>query len=143
MENQPQVAVPENDSDVTVVDTYDADAVKKALETTAAQKKHWREKAKKESDEKATLQARLKEYEDKANSQKLETPEKPQSHADFDSLADNLAVLRNLSDDEVNELRRLKVKAGKLILTSLDERLNQRRLLQHHPTVSLFSTVNP
>lgn len=105
MENQPQVVTPETENDVVVVDQYDTEALKKNLTTTLEQKRHWREKAKKESEEKAALQARIKEFEEKANSQKLETTEKVQSPADFDTLADNLAVLRNLSDDEVNELR--------------------------------------
>lgn len=106
MENQPQAPVTENDSDVTVVDPLDSDAVKKALETMTAQKKHFREKARKEAEDKAALQKQFDELK-----QKYEKPEPPtpkletEKPLDFDTIADSLNVLRELSKDEFEELR--------------------------------------
>ncbi len=104
-----QTIATDNDSDVVVVDQYDAEGSKKTIETIAAQKKHWRDQAidpvtgKKYKELLTELKAKAEapKEEPKTNLQ----PEKPQSHTDFDSLVDNLAVLRNLADDEVQELR--------------------------------------
>lgn len=105
MENQPQAVIPDNDNDLVVVDQYDAEALKKNLETTLAQKKHWREKAKKEADEKAAL---IKENESLKKAQTQLTSEQPQDQSkglDFDSIADSLNVLRELNSEEFTELR--------------------------------------
>ena len=103
-ENQVQVPVTENDSDAVIVDPLDQEAIKKAFETTNFQKKHWREQAKKEREEKASLQKQLEDLKKQAEDKTKLATEKPQEPL-FDTLADNLAVLRNLGDDEVNDLR--------------------------------------
>jgi hypothetical protein len=95
------------DNDVIVVDSLDADSLKKNLETTLAQKKHFREKFEKEVAEKATLLAKIAEYE--KSSKPLPTEPKPDAPKpaapDFDNLIDNVSAIRGLSDDEVDELR--------------------------------------
>lgn len=56
--------------------------------------------------ENAEAEARALKEQVAALSQKEEKPELPaEQRIEFDSLADNLSVLRNLEDDEVNELR--------------------------------------
>lgn len=107
MENQPQAPITDND-EVVVVDQYDTEALKKNLTTTLEQKRHWREKAKKESEEKAALLARIKEYEDKANSQNT-LPKKDETSEskglDFDAIADSFNTIRELNSHEFDELR--------------------------------------
>lgn len=132
MENQPQVAVPENDSDMVVIDQNDVDSLKKNLETTLAQKIHWREKAKKDGAEKAELLKQIEAF--KNASKPLESTEKPKETVEvssFDSIADNLSAIRDLSSDELTSLRQgakelgtdpikyIKSRAGQALLKEL------------------------
>lgn len=103
MQNDNQVTSPSED--VVVIDQFDAEGLKKNLETTLAQKKHWREKAEKEASEKSELQKKLAELE-KASSKPLQEEKAPEApKPDFDSIWDNIEAIQGLSTDEVVELR--------------------------------------
>lgn len=95
------------DNDVVVIDPLDADSLKKNLETTMAQKKHFREKFEREASEKAALAKELSEL--KSKNSPLQTDPKPEQPKpagfDQDSLLDNLEVIRDLKTDELMELR--------------------------------------
>lgn len=109
MANQEPAVIPDNDNDLVVVDQYDAEGLKKNLETTLAQKKHWREKAKKAEEEKAAALAELEALKKAPSNQTLPKDEspKPESKPEmtFDSLVDNFEAIRDLAPDELSQLR--------------------------------------
>jgi hypothetical protein len=92
--------------DVVVVDSFDTEGLKKNLETTLAQKKHFREKFEREASEKAALAKELAELKAKSQLQTDTKPDAPKpAGLDQDALLDNLEVFRALETDEIAELR--------------------------------------
>ena len=92
--------------EVVVIDQFDAEGLKKSLETTLAQKSHWRKEAvdpitgKKYKELLQELVSKPKE------TPELETEKKPEAPKhDFDSIWDNIEAIQGLSPDEVVELR--------------------------------------
>lgn len=104
MPNEIQGGVVPNDSDdAVIIDVNDTDGLTKNLNTSIQQKKYWRDKAKAESAEKQALLERIKEFEKSATP--LEKKEEGPKPSDFDSIADNLEVIRELKAHELVELR--------------------------------------
>lgn len=100
--NENAVVPPDND-DAVIIDVNDTDGLTKNLNTSIQQKKYWRDKAKAESAEKQALLEKLKEFEKAAKP--LESKDSAPKASDFDSIADNLEVIRELKADELAELR--------------------------------------
>lgn len=117
----------END-EVVVLDQYDAEGLKKNLETTLIQKKHWRTKAKSVEEENRLLKDKLKSFENQ-NINKGEAPKEDVS--DFDRVVDNFDAIRDLAPGELSELRSsakelgvdpvkyIKSKAGQALITQM------------------------
>lgn len=99
--NETDTVIEQDNDDVVVVDEYDNDAIKKALQTTIIKKKAWREKALKKDEMLRKLQDEVQLLKKKTETGEAK-PEKPAFSVD--SLAENLSVLRNLSDSEYSEL---------------------------------------
>ena len=108
MPNDTQGNPPVDDQDVVVIDQNDTEAAKKALETTLAQKKHWRSKAIDPTSGKSYKEL-FEEMKNSAQKPPAQTTtnggEQPKPGSDFDALADNLEVVRDLRGDELSELR--------------------------------------
>ena len=93
--------------DVVVIDPFDAEGLKRNLETSLAQKKHFREKYEREVAEKAALQKEIEELKKSPKPLPEDTkPEAPKpAGLDQDSFLDNLEVIRDLASDELAEVR--------------------------------------
>lgn len=117
MENDKQVVSPEQD-DVVIVDQYDSEGLKKNLQTTLEQKKHWRNQAidpstgkkYKELFEEMKAKAQVQKVEPNEQLIKKEEPSKPEFN--FDSLVDNIDVIRDIKSDELAELRTVSRELG-------------------------------
>jgi len=72
----------------------------KKIQTLAAQRKVWKEKAVDPESGKT-----YRELFEEGKAAQETAPEQSEKPSDFDSLADNLAVLRDLNTEEVNKLR--------------------------------------
>jgi hypothetical protein len=98
---------PASNEDVVIIDQFDAEGLKKNLETTLAQKRHFREKFEREASEKAALAKELAELKSKNSQLPTEAnPETPKPAGfDQDSFLDNLEVIRDLASDELAEVR--------------------------------------
>jgi hypothetical protein len=98
---------PASQEDVVVVDMLDAEGLKKNLETSLAQKRHFREKFEREATEKAALAKELAEL--KSKNSPLPTESKPAepkpAGLDPDSLLENFEIIKDLATDEFAELR--------------------------------------
>jgi transketolase len=92
-----------NQEDVVVVDSFDADALKKLATTAMSQKKHFREKFEKSEAEKAELSKQLEAI----KAQQLPKADAPKEEKiDLnESLFENISAIRSLADDELSELR--------------------------------------
>jgi hypothetical protein len=92
--------------DVVIIDPFDADSLKKNLETTLAQKKHFREKFEREVSEKTALAKELADLKSKSPLPTESKPDAPKpAGLDQDAFLDNLEVFKALESDEITELR--------------------------------------
>ena len=94
----------ELDLDLDLIEDED---FKKSVQTLDAQKKHWREKAKKESEEKAELLRKLQEIEGKSNlNKKVEEKDISEDSNKIAKLESELQKIRlatkNYSDEEID-----------------------------------------
>lgn len=104
MQNENQGASPANE-DVVVIDQFDAEGLKKNLETTLAQKKHYREKLATRDAEYAALKAEYEKIKPSTIKPEEQRVEPKPATPDFDSLYDNFEVIKALESDEMSELR--------------------------------------
>lgn len=102
MTNENQVPVVNENDDPVIVDMNDVETLTKNFTTTLQQKKHWRDKAKASEVEKQALLKKIEEFEKASNLQTQDSAPKP---SEFDSIADNLEVIRELKANELTELR--------------------------------------